>query len=223
MESMKIMLWPVLLAGGLVHCGHAQILITGVLDGTLEGNNPKVIELFAAEDIPDLGLYNVETPNNGVPPAGGEFQLYGSARAGEFLYLVSPASVEAFTSAFGVAYHFSRMVASINGDDNVILYHNGKILDNFGVSEQSPAVGWDYAGGWAIRRPGTGPDAAFQLANWEFGLLTGDLTPEELGREVPLGTYTNLAPLPEPGLTGGVASLALLGWGIRRRRCRSGK
>ncbi len=193
----------------------AGLIITGVIDGPRTGGLPKAIELFATTDIADLSIYNVETPNNGAVATGSEFALSGSLTAGSYLWIASEAP--GFTTYFGFAPTLTNAVASVNGDDNVILYENGVTVDQFGVNGQDGSgTAWDYLDGYAYRIDNTGPDASFATANWTFSGIdfldsqgTAGINGSD-GKTVPFGTY-----VPEP------ASLALLGLGglaIFRRR-----
>ena len=184
----------------------AALIITGVVDGPRTGGNPKAIEFYATADIADLSIYNVETPNNGAASTGSEFALSGSASAGDFLYLASESTH--FTAYFGFAPDFTGVVASINGDDNVILYENGITIDQFGVNGQDGSgFPWEYTDGFAYRVDNTGPDALYTSANWTFSGIdfldsqgTSGVNGSD-GKTVPFGTYTAV---PEP------ASFALM-------------
>lgn len=200
---------------GIAGSANAGLIITGVLDGPLTGGLPKAIELYATSDIADLSIYNVETPNNGGTPTGSEFALSGSASAGQFLY-ISTESV-GFSDVFGFGPDFIGLVASINGDDNVMLYENGVLVDEFGqAGVDGTGTPWEYLDGWAYRADGTGPDATFDINNWFFSGINfldpyvGD--PAGVRANIPMGTYQVPAP----------ASLALIGLGglaaARRRR-----
>ena len=67
-----------------------DLVITGVVDGPLPGGLPKSIELYVANDIPDLSVYGVGSANNGNPSTGPEFTFPAvAATAGDFIYLAS--------------------------------------------------------------------------------------------------------------------------------------
>jgi len=197
----------------------AQLIITGVVDGPRTGGLPKAIELYAVSDIPDLSIYNVETPNNGGAAVGSEFALSGSATAGSFLYIAS--EDPGFTAYFGFAPTFVNGVANINGDDNVILYQSAVTLDQFGVNgEDGTGMPWEYLDGFAYRVSNTGPDATFDINNWTFSGIdyldsqgTTGVNGSD-GKTVPFGTFT-LIPEPSTLALGGFGLLALL---MARRR-----
>lgn len=183
-------LLPALAVFSIVMSVQAQLLITGIVDGPLAGGTPKAIELYAVEDIPDLSIYNVETPNNGGEAKGGEFALSGKAEAGE--YLVISYETTQFMEVFGVSPHFISASARINGDDNVILYKNREVIDQFGVNgEDGTRKNWEYTDGWAYRIDGTGPDPEFKYANWRFSGVRAlnKIDPSRLKEAIPFGSY----------------------------------
>jgi predicted extracellular nuclease len=184
----------------LAASANASLIITGVIDGPRTGGLPKAIEFYASADIPDLSIYNVETPNNGGTPTGAEYALSGSMLAGEFLYLASETT--GFSAYFGFAPDLANGVANINGDDNVILYKSGSPVDYFGVvGQDGTGTAWDYEDGYAYRVSNTGPDAVYTPANWTFsGINFLDSqgtsgTNGSGGKTVPFGTFTYV---PEP-------------------------
>jgi hypothetical protein len=171
-----------------------NLIITGVVDGPRTGGTPKAIELYAVAAIPDLSIYNVETPNNGGAAVGMEFALSGSATAGQYLW-ISFETTE-FSTYFGFGPTFTSGVANINGNDNVILYQNGVTIDQFGVNGQDgTGEAWEYTDGYAYRKDATGPDATFQIADWNFsGINSLDSQGASGingtgGKTVPFGTY----------------------------------
>jgi hypothetical protein len=145
-----------------------DLIITGVFDGPLAGGTPKAIEFYAVNDIPDLSIYGFESANNGGGTAAEEFSFSGSATSGQFLYLT--ANDAEFTQYFGFAADFVDGSANVNGDDALVLYGAGTIIDTFGdVNTDGTGEAWDYLDGWAYRVNSTGPDGTnFVLSNWSF-------------------------------------------------------
>ena len=179
-----------------------DLVITGVVDGPLTGGLPKAVELYVANDIPDLSIYGVGSASNGGGTDGQEFTFPAvSATAGDFIYLASEAN--GFTTFFGFAPDFINATApSINGDDAVELFMNGAVVDVFGEATHTGALPWAYEDGWAYRADGTGQDTVFALANWAFSgvnALDGAATNATATTPFPLGTYTeDAAPPPQP-------------------------
>lgn len=66
-----------------------DLIITGVYDGPLSGGTPKGVELYVINAIPDLSLYGLGSANNGGGTNGMEFQLSGSATAGDFIHVTA--------------------------------------------------------------------------------------------------------------------------------------
>ncbi len=201
---------------------NAALMITGVVDATLPGGTPKVIELFAMNDIADLSVYGLESANNDNLPSGIELNLSGSVSAGDFIYVTTAASVEdnKLFNTFGVNADFVDGVASINGDDTIVLYKDGAIIDIMGEGTDGTGSAWDHVDGWAYRVNGTSADGSFDLANWTFSgtnALDG-LSAAELGAAVPLGTYTAASAVPVPAAAWlfGSALMGLLG--LRRKQ-----
>ena len=179
-----------------------DLVITGVVDGPLAGGLPKAVELYVANDIPDLSIYGVGSASNGEGTDGQEFTFPAvPAAEGDFLYLASEAT--GFTNFFGFAPDFTNGVAlSINGNDAIELFLNGAVVDVFGEIAHTGPGPWNYEDGWAYRVNGTGQDATtFALANWAFSginALDGAATNATAATPVPLGTYTEEATPPPP-------------------------
>ena len=51
----------------LTMCCHvqAQLVLTAVYDGPLNGGHPKGIEIYVSQDIADLSIYGLGSANNG--------------------------------------------------------------------------------------------------------------------------------------------------------------
>ncbi|PZX15822.1 putative extracellular nuclease [Palleronia aestuarii] len=169
-----------------------SLVITGIVDGPLTGGVPKAIELFALSDVADLSIYEVESANNDNDASGGGYQLSGSILAGEYLYL--SAEAEGFASYFGFDPTYPNVgEASVNGDDAIVLYEAGSIVDVFGTvgpNEADPV--WSYADGWAVRNDGTGPSTVFDPADWTFSgddALDGATTNATAAAPMPIGGY----------------------------------
>ncbi|MGA1622955.1 MAG: ExeM/NucH family extracellular endonuclease, partial [Synechocystis sp.] len=145
----------------------SNLIITGVIDGPLSGGTPKAIELYALADIADLSIYGIEAANNGAASTGSEFTLSGSATAGQYLYIASE-DIN-FNTFFGFNPTFVDGVANINGDDAIILFENGAIVDVFGeVGVDGTGTAWEHLDGWAYRNNGATPNSTFNASEWTF-------------------------------------------------------
>jgi hypothetical protein len=133
----------------------SDLVISGVIDGPLSGGLPKAIEVYVVNDIADLSIYGLESANNGNPASGPEFTFpAASASAGDFLYVAS--EEDGFNSFFGFIPDYTGGVASINGDDALVLYQDSSIVDVFGeVGVDGSGEPWEYQDGWAYRVDGT--------------------------------------------------------------------
>ena len=181
-----------------------DLLITGAIDGPLPGGFPKGIELYAVNAIPDLSIYGVESTTNGAAAAGAEYTFPADAiAAGTFIYLANNGASAGFTQYLGVTPQYEDGVASINGDDTVILYKNGTIEDLLGrVGEDGSGKDWDYLDGWASRKDGKGPNTTFDASEWSFSganALDGCDKSDDTGTNAecasvfPVGTYSPTA------------------------------
>tara|TARA_R110000868_G_scaffold235273_3_gene489035 strand:- start:4486 stop:6426 length:1941 start_codon:yes stop_codon:yes gene_type:complete len=177
------------------------LIITGIMDGTLSGGTPKTVELFATEDIPDLGVFGVGSANNGGPSEGAELILSGSLAKGEFTYIAT--EEVNFNTWFGFTPKFVDNAVAINGDDAIELFYdttkafsgNEAIVDVFGVvGEDGSGKAWEYTDGWAYRVNFTGPDSTiFNSSNWLFSgvdELEGESSNSTAANPFPVGTYT---------------------------------
>jgi uncharacterized protein len=199
----------------LAGAANANLIITGVVDGDLPGGLPKAIELYATSFIADASIYGIESANNGNPSGGAaeSFLDAVSLNAGDFYYVTTDNA--AFQSVFGFAANQDSFgAASINGDDALLLYESGSVIDTFGVAGvNGDGEVWDYTDSWAYRVDGTLGSNPFDSSNFFYGGLGAldGLSAAEQGAAVPFGTY-----VPTPG------ALAILGLagvaGLRRRR-----
>ena len=146
----------------------SDLMITGVVDGSLSGGLPKAIQLFAVNDIADLSVYGVGSANNGNGGGAVEFTFPPVAlAAGETIYIAS--EPDAFTDFFGFAPDYTAGVAIINGDDAIEVFENGVAVDVFGdINTDGTGEVWEYQDGWASRDPAVGPNPVFDPATWTF-------------------------------------------------------
>jgi uncharacterized protein len=180
-----------------------DLVISGVVDGPITGGLPKAVELYVVNDIADLSVYGIESANNGAAPSGAEVSLPAEgAAAGEFLYIATESPQ--FEAFFGFAPDVVHGGATnINGDDTIVLYESGSIVDVFGeIGVDGTGTSWEHTDGWAYRVSGTGQDGAtFVDANWTYSgvdALDGATTNAGAGSPMPVGTYSTEPVDPEP-------------------------
>ena len=189
-----------------------DLIITGVVDGSLSGGLPKAVEFYVVNDICDLSAYGFGSANNGGGSDGQEYTFSGSARAGDYLY-VSNESAE-FTSFFGFEPTDTASAANINGDDAIELFKNGEVIDVFGdVAVDGSGEPWDYGDGWAYRVSQTAANGSFDIDSWRFSgpdALDSELLNASAAMPFPARTYSSgdtanqpEDPLPEDPQTGG--------------------
>ena len=172
----------------------AQMLISGVVDGPLNGGTPKAIEFYVYEDIPDLSIFGFGSANNGGGSDGEEFTFPAtSATSGTFIYVASETTN--FNNFFGFNPDYTSSAASINGDDAIELFKNGSVFDVFGdINQDGTGTAWEYMDGWAYRNNQTGPDGStFILSNWYFSgpnALDGETSNSTAATPFPIGTYS---------------------------------
>ncbi len=172
-----------------------DLLITGVLDGPLPGGLPKVVELYALDDIADLSAYGLGSANNGDGTDGQEFTFPAEpVTAGTYLYVTSTGGESAFETFFGFAPSYTSDAVFINGDDAVELFKDGLVVDVFGDRfVDGNGTAWEYLDGWAYRKAGTGPDGGLFVAeHWTYSgpdALDGAETNATAATPFPIGTY----------------------------------
>jgi len=178
-----------------------DLIITGVIDGPLPGGYPKGIELYAANDIADLGIYGIENAANGAAAEGVDYTFPNDAiTAGTFIYLAVNGSTDGFIQYLDVTPQYESSVMNINGDDTVVLYKNGTIEDSIGeIAADGTGTDWEHLDGWAYRNDGVGPNATFDSSEWTFSginALDGCDLSDDTGTNAgcdsvfPVGTYT---------------------------------
>ncbi|MEO1145837.1 MAG: hypothetical protein AAFY26_09590 [Cyanobacteria bacterium J06638_22] len=174
-----------------------DLIITGVIDGSLTGGLPKAIELYAVNDIPDLSIYGLGSANNGFGTDGVELTLSGSADAGNFIYVALDDT--SFNEFFGFDPDFTDDVAEFNGDDAIELFLNDTVVDIFGeIDVDGTGQPWEYLDGWAYRTDDTGPDGStFVLGNWSFSgidALDNESTNAGADSPFPIGSFMVMDP-----------------------------
>ncbi|WP_299225494.1 T9SS type A sorting domain-containing protein [uncultured Psychroserpens sp.] len=191
-----------LVSGNVFGAATNAMVLTAVYDGPLPGGNPKGVEVYVIEDIPNLSLFGLGSAGNGGGTDGQEFTFPAvSATAGDFIYVANTDSntPSGFENFFGFAPDYTTGAMGINGDDAIELFENGQVIDTFGTIDcdpnaaMSPCPEWEHTDGWAYRVDNTGPDGStFVLANWTFSgpdALDGESDNATAATPVPIGTY----------------------------------
>ena len=202
-----------------ITCGQAQadLVITGVYDGSLPGGNPKAIILTATCDVADLSTWGVGSANNGGGSDGEEVTFSGSIAAGEQIVVTTADNTEFFTDWFEGLQVVTSGAANINGDDAIELFNNGSVTDVFGdINVDGNGEPWEYLDSYAIRTDNT-VDGAFVLDRYSFGGANAlDGFNEQQNKDVFINTF-GFTPsvVPEPG---SFLVLTVLGLAATRRR-----
>ncbi|MDB3907411.1 lamin tail domain-containing protein [Crocinitomicaceae bacterium] len=147
-----------------------SLIISGVMDATLPGGLPKVIEFYAIEDISDLSTYGFGSANNGGGSDGEEYTFPAvSVTAGTYIHVATDSTN--FNAFLGFFPDFvGGSAANINGDDAIELFHNGAVIDVFGdINTDGTGQPWEYLDGWAYRKDNAVPNGGtFILGEWDF-------------------------------------------------------
>ena len=179
----------------------AQLVITAVYDGPLNGGHPRGIEIYVSQDIADLSIYGLGSANNGGGTDGEEFTFPNvSATTGDFIYVTEGHPSNPFSDYFGFSPDYTSSAMSINGDDAIELFKDGAVIDVYGdPSVNGTGTAWDYHDGWAYRNNNTGPNGGnFVAANWTFSgtnALDGCNTNASCGSVIPVGTFSLILPV----------------------------
>ncbi|MEL6557155.1 MAG: Calx-beta domain-containing protein, partial [Bacteroidota bacterium] len=182
-----------------------DLIITGIIDGPLPNGRPKAVELYATDDIADLSLYGIGSATNGNAGNGSDFELSGSATAGDYLYVTANATE--FNTFFGITADFTSSAVNVNGDDVIELFFDATgafsgtetVIDVFGeLGVDGSGEVWDYLDGWAYRKDGTtAGGSTFTSGDWIYsgvGALSGESDNATAANPFPIGTYSDVAP-----------------------------
>jgi len=169
LRSLKTVLTGLLLLGS-VSSAKADVIITGILDGTLSGGAPKAIELYVI-GTENLADYDLQRASNGGS-FGSTVSLSGTF-TDEFVYLVGTAGNGAadFAAVFGSSGDFANIAlvsgtVSGNGNDGFRLVLDGTtaVVDQVWESNSSNA----YQDSYLYRLDSTGPDGGWVPGNWSI-------------------------------------------------------
>jgi len=148
-------------------------MITAIVDGDCSGGNPKLLEIYAKGTV-DFTLYSLENQTNSNSTWGNtqDLSTLGTVTDG-FVYISTSGSSAALDSDFpSISLVLESNTVNLNGDDRVriILTSDSSVIDQYGVeATDGDGSTWEYKDSYAKRKDGTGPDAGFNEANWNFG------------------------------------------------------
>ena len=162
----------------------SPLILTAVFDGTLSGGTPKGVEVYVAQDVPDLSVCGIGSANNGDGSDGQEFTFPAdSVNAGEFIYVAT--ETDNFNAYFGFNPNYTSNAVSINGDDAIELFCNGGVVDLYGdIDTDGTGEVWDFLDSYAKRVDNTGANPVFNPSDWIFAgpnVLDGVSTGEQIG------------------------------------------
>lgn len=177
----------------------ADLIITSVFDGPLSGGLPKGVEVYATADITDLSQYGLGGANNGGGTDGEEFTFPSMPlSAGDYVYVASEAN--GFAEFLGFAPNFTSSAMSINGDDAIELFKEGRVIDLYGDTEQDgTGENWEYTDGWAYRISSSA-SSTFNINDWQVSgpnALDGSMSNDTAIIPIPLASFGGSTP-PEP-------------------------
>jgi len=147
-------------------CGN--LYIAGLIDGPLPSGTPKAIQLCATGNIANLSIYGLESVSNGNGSSGSEEFTFTaeSLSNGDCIWLTNN-QVQFFTY-FGFAACYEDNVINVNGDDALLLYCNGTVVDVAGDPDNDGSgMAWEYTDGWMYAGD-TNANATFNDAEWTY-------------------------------------------------------
>jgi hypothetical protein len=150
-----------------------QPILTGVMDATCSGGNPKVVEIYANGTV-DFSQFTLSKQTNGGSFTDEVLTALGTV-TDDFVYVYSTSNggEDIFNSEFPSVpanRSLASSTASINGDDGLrLLNAAGDVVDQYGVTDvDGTDETWEYTNSYATRLDGTGPDGGFTEANWSI-------------------------------------------------------
>jgi predicted extracellular nuclease len=104
------------------------------------GSLNKAIEIFnGTANTVELAQYTVELYSNGATTAGSKITLSGNLDSGEVYVIVHGSALDSFKTYMDLE---NNTVINFNGDDALVLRHNGLIIDSFGQVGVDPGTYW---------------------------------------------------------------------------------
>ena len=195
-----------------------ELVITGILDGTLSGGTPRAFELYTDVAIADFEAdyqfqYASNSNNYGNVSTG-----FGAIAANTYFYVTNSTANMTTVFGSGLKMHQNGGITPTGNDSGRIqLKSDSSIVDEAYTNTSSSSV---YQDSYMYRKDFTGPDSTYNAANWNFGgnnlLDSPNNTASQIGALVPFGTF-QLTPVPEP-TTIVMFGVAMAGLGFRRRK-----
>ncbi len=171
-----------------------SVCLTGILDGTLYGGKPKVIELFIS-GTEDLGAYEIWRSQNGDPWGAGMGSriLLNGIYSNTFVFLVKYDQVADFHIVFGDTGIYANVIplgiVSGNGNEGFQIRDTltWSVTDQIWLEDPTET----YRDSYWYRKSGTGPDGGWLVENWYSpgNDALDDLDTLELRAAVPFGSY----------------------------------
>ena len=117
------------------------------------GSDYKSVELYATGDIADLSAYSLGVASNGNADEIDFTFPADSVTAGEFIWVTRGSSSD-FQSYYGqTATYTDESFLSFNGDDNVLVWKDGSVIDRYGVADtDGTGEAWEYSSGTIMYR-----------------------------------------------------------------------
>lgn len=215
--KIKKTLIPLALLPALASSLSADLLISGMVDGTQTGGIPKAMEIVAETDIPDLSAFFISRDTNGAGPWDTFVQLPAvSLSAGDFFYVYGNVDSNTVMAALGFPADttnsaFTDAILNWNGDDILGLSTSNSpagVFDSFGQVAQGDTN--FAADSISYRQPSTPANAAgvFDAGNFDITAYS------DAELQATFGTYV----IPEPGTYAAILGLLGLGFVLIRRR-----
>ncbi len=170
-----------------------DLLITAIFDGTLSGGNPRGLELYVVNDIPDLSLYGLGLTSNGGGSNGVNFTFPADTyTAGDYIYIAKDQAT--FETYFGgLSPNYTAGFLNFNGDDAMELFFNGAVIDIFGDTDvDGTGTPWQYEDGYGYRISGSAASTTWNASDWIVFTqeYDGAATNADASNPMPIGTYT---------------------------------
>lgn len=144
-----------------------DLYLAGLLDGPLPGGIPKMVQVCANKDIPDLSIFGLGSANNGSGSDGIEYTFPSISLDSSFCFTVA-SETTGFNSFFGCDPDATSSAVNVNGNDAIELFCNGNLSDLYGDQNiNGSGENWDYEDGWAVSLDSM-PNTTFAAGQWNI-------------------------------------------------------